>query len=66
MIEETTDLPDGSEVALELVDDVLAAEMPEAERALLERSIETARAQAARGEGVDGEAYLKALSASRR
>ena len=58
VLDEPTDLPDGTEVALELVDDVLARELTPDERERLEASIETARAQARRGEGVDGETFL--------
>ena len=58
VVDEPTDLPDGTEVALELVEDVLARELTPDEREHLEASIETARAQAQRGEGVDGETFL--------
>ena len=66
VIEEPTDLPDGTEVTLEVVEDVLDAEMPKAERAELERSIATAREQWRRGEGIDGDEYLAKLTGTRR
>lgn len=65
VLDEPTDLPDGTEVALERVDDVLACELTPDERARLEASIETARAQAQRGEGVDGETFLATSSRTR-
>ena len=66
VLDELTDLPEGSEVTLELVEDVLSAEFSPDERARLEASIERARAQAIRGEGIDGEEYIAALRTSRR
>lgn len=66
VLDEPTDLPDGSEVELELVDDVLGDEMDAAEREALEASIARAREQAARGEGVDGAELIAKLRAHRR
>lgn len=66
VVEEPTDLPDGTEVTLELVEDVLDAEMSQPERAELERSIAIAREQWRHGEGVDGDEYLAKLTCSRR
>lgn len=64
-VDEPTDLPDGAEVALEVVDDVLDAELGD-ERAALEASIARGRAQGERGEGVDGAAYIAQLRSKRR
>lgn len=66
VVDEPTDLPEGAEVALELIDDVLAQELGDDERAALEASIERAREQADRGEGVDGASFLESLRARRR
>ena len=49
----------------QIVDDVLDAELGD-ERAELERSIALARAQAQRGEGIDGAEYIKDLRAKRQ
>jgi hypothetical protein len=65
VVDEPTDLPDGAEVTLELVEDVLASELEPEERERLEASIETARAQAERGEGIDGAAFIARLRAGR-
>ncbi len=65
VLDEPTDLPDGAEVALEVVDDVLDAELGD-ERAELEKSIALARAQAQRGEGIDGGEYIASLRAKRQ
>ncbi|GAC1365439.1 MAG: hypothetical protein NVS3B10_31010 [Polyangiales bacterium] len=62
ILDAPTDLPDGAEVSLEVVDDVLAAELGD-ERAALEESIERARAQGQRGEGIDGAEYVASLRA---
>ena len=66
VIEEPTDLPDGTEVTLEVVEDVLDGEMSKPDRAELERSIAIAREQWRRGEGMDGDEYLAKLGSSRR
>ncbi len=57
-MDEPTDLPEGAKVALEMVEDVLAEELSDDERARLEGSIGIARAQARGGEGVGGEIFL--------
>ena len=64
VLDEPTDLPDGAEVSLELVDDVLGEELGD-ERGALEQSIATAREQAQRGEGIDGATFVKQLRARR-
>lgn len=66
LVDEPTDLPDGAEVSLELVEDVLALEFDPAERDKLEASIEKARAQAEHGEGIDGAALIARLRADQR
>ncbi len=66
LLDEPTDLPDGAEVELELVEDVLADEMDAEEREALEASIARAREQARRGEGIDGSAFIAKLRAHRR
>lgn len=64
VLDEPTDLPDGAEVALEFIDDVLDAELGD-ERVDLEKSIATARAQAQQGEGIDGAEYIAKLRSKR-
>jgi hypothetical protein len=66
VVDEPTDLPEGAEVALEVVEDLLAEELSADERARLEGSIEIARGQADRGEGVSAESLLATLRARRR
>jgi hypothetical protein len=61
VVDEPIDLPDGAELTLATIDDPLATELSDDERALLEASIETARAEAMRGEGTDGTAYIAKL-----
>jgi len=65
VLDEPTDLPDGSEVSLEVVDDVLDAELGD-ERAALEASMARARAQGERGEGIDGAEYIGQLRSKRQ
>jgi len=48
-------------VTLEQVEDVLGSEFDAEDRARLEASLDRARAEAARGGGVDGMAYLADL-----
>ncbi len=66
LVDEPTELPDGAEVALEVVEDVLSEELGEDQRAALEASIEAARAHAKRGDGVDGAAFIAQLRARGR
>jgi hypothetical protein len=66
VVDEPTDLSEGAEVALEMVEDPLAEELSAAERARLEASIEIARDHAERGEGVNIENVLATLRAHRR
>lgn len=66
VVDEPTDLPDGAEVVLEIVDDVLAQELSPEERARLEASIEIARSQADRSEGVSAKSLLATLRARQR
>lgn len=66
VVDQPTDLPEGSEVTLEQVDDVLGAEFDAEERAQLEASLDRARAEAVRGGGVDGMTYLAELRSGLR
>lgn len=59
VLDEPTDLPDGSEVELVPVDDDFDPE----ERARLEAALERSRAQARAGEFVDGDAVIAKLLA---
>jgi hypothetical protein len=61
VVDEPTDLPEGSNVALAVVDDVLARELSPSERAELEASIAESRRQLDRGEGIDRDELFKRL-----
>ena len=62
VVDETTDLPEGTELTLVMVeaDDEMTAE----ERADLEAEIERGRADIAAGRGISGEALLARVRAS--
>ena len=61
VLDEPTDLPEGSEVELVAVDDDLDPE----ERARLDAALERSMAQAKAGQLVDGDAVIKKLLARR-
>ena len=61
LLDEPTDLPDGAEVELTLVDDELDPE----ERARLDAALELSMAQARAGQLVDAEVVIRKLRAGR-
>jgi len=61
LLDEPTDLPDGAEVELTLVEDELDPE----ERARLDAALELSMAQARAGQFVDGDAVIRKLRAGR-
>jgi hypothetical protein len=63
VVDEPTDLPDGTEVHLSVVDDV--DDLDDQDRARLHAALDQAQEQIARGEGVPGEQVLASLRASR-
>lgn len=63
VVDEPTDLPDGTEVQLSVVDD--ADDLDIEERARLHAALDEAEAQIARGEGVPGERVLASLRSTR-
>lgn len=60
VLDEPTDLPDGTELELEPVDDL---ELTPEERARLNAAIETGLAQIERGEGIPAEDVIRRLRA---
>jgi hypothetical protein len=63
VLDEPTDLPEGAEVELEVVQDVLGQELDADERDALEAAIERARARVHRNEFVDGSELIAKLRA---
>ena len=61
LLDEPTDLPDGAEVELTLVED----EFDPGERARLDAALELSMAQARAGQLVDGDAVIRKLRAGR-
>jgi hypothetical protein len=61
LLDEPTDLPDGAEVELTLVEDEFDPE----ERARLDAALELSMAQARAGQFVDGDAVIRKLRAGR-
>ncbi|MGB8930208.1 MAG: hypothetical protein WCC48_03035 [Anaeromyxobacteraceae bacterium] len=61
LLDEPTDLPDGAEVELTLVEDEFDPE----DRARLDAALELSMAQARAGQFVDGDAVIRRLRAGR-